>query len=466
MALQRNYVFAVIAVVCFAAQGLTQSSSPLNALLSSMTSQTQEQWVATYGGGNSESVTDSAQAKGGGFFVCGQTFATDADAWVVRINDLGNVRWEISLGGDGRDQVQAVLATEDRGCLLAGSTNSFGAGGTDGWIVKLDARGSVQWQQTYGGLEDELFATMDVSPNGYYVGGTIDSQSTGLDAWILEIGNDGSILWQETLVGEFDDRVRSLAATDDGLVFTADSRSSFIPLEPVPEIPFFRPWLVRLDGNGNVRWQKTFNFSGGDAWNHLVALPDGGFIVTGEILAMGFYRGDVWLAKIDKHGNLVWNRAYGDNSGVNFVDSGAQVQPRSDGGFTVAGSTGTGGAGSEDVWLVRVDREGNLLSSRAFGGIGFENGAGLTSFEKGFLVVGTAGSFGSSPDAFVLHLPERALSSVLCNVITPTAPNVWTPVIMIGSPNPGPVPTFVVPAVSGATRTVLVDAVQYICPPS
>ena len=177
-----------------------------------------------------------------------------------------------SRAGTGKE----VLATSDGGCIAAGQTDSFGAGGADGWIVKLDANGSVQWQKTYGGRGFEGFTTIAASPRGYYVGGMVNMQQPEQNAWVLEIDPAGNIIWQEFFDGNHFDHLTSIAATPEGLVFVANSNSDLA--DKPANVPFFRPWLVCLDPDGAVQWSKTYNVSGGDMWNHIATTRDGGFV--------------------------------------------------------------------------------------------------------------------------------------------------------------------------------------------
>jgi hypothetical protein len=298
-----------------------------------------------------------------------------SDAWALRMGLGGEVAWEVASGGKGREEFASLLATPDGGCILAGFTESFGAGLEDGWIVKLSAAGLVEWQKTYGGVDLDSFTSLAPSPDGYYVGGSTVVVATARDAWVLEIDFSGGVLWQETSGGKGDDRLRSLAATPDGVAFTADSNSSLSGAS----VPFFRPWLVKLDGNGVPAWQKTYNLSGGDTWNHLVALDGGGFEATGEILAAAFFRGDVWVVKLEDDGDVIWDARFGDNFANLGADTGRRVRPMRNGDFMVGGTIETAGA---NPWLLRLDSSGVLLWDRMYGGLSFDNGTSLNGLPR------------------------------------------------------------------------------------
>ena len=418
-------------------------------------------WVASFGGGGAEYATGCASTSDGGTYVAGRTtsFGTgQIQTWVARLGPRGEVRFEVVLGGAGRDELGALLETPDGGCLLAGFTSSFGAGDLDGWLVKLSPAGAIEWQKTYGGPGEESFTALDASPNGYYVGGVVDAN--GDDAWILEVAPDGSVLWQQRMGGTTLDRVTSLVATPEGPVFTAISDSRLNPEEPA--VTFFRPWLVALDEDGDVRWQRAYDYSGGDAWNHVIALPDGGFVVVGEIIAMGFNRGDVWLVRLDEDGDVVWDWRYGDHFRNNWVDSGVEVRPRANGGFLVAATTGTASpGGNEAIWLMALDENGILEWDRVYGDFAFFGGAvGLAVGARGSVtLVGFQGG-----DVQVLRLLPGGRAGPACRVTHSTSPNIWIGPLSVHVAFGATVATSFVPADSGST-TLSVSSRLFVCGP-
>jgi len=418
-------------------------------------------WALAFGGTDFDAAAALAEAAGGDLFAAGHTRSSGAggaDAWVARLGPEGRVRWERAIGGTGEDLALSLAATPDGGCIVAGVTSSFGAGGEDGWILKLGASGAIEWQRTYGSAGQDAFAAIAASPRGYFVGGALEDAGLLHDAWILEIDSTGDVLWQESFGGGGDDRLRSLAATTGGVAFSADSNSALGGVE----VPFFRPWLVRLDGDGAALWQRSYDFSGGDSWSQLVALEGGGFVATGEILATGFFRGDLWVVRLDDAGAIVWDARFGDHFGIPGYDAGLGVRPAPGGGFVVLGSTGT--AGPTDLWLVGLDSRGELAWEQTFGGPGLDNGAALCVSSGGdCLLAGDSGSFGAgSADAFLLRVPPGGVATG-CDLSRATAPAAWSSALAVAAPAVPPELTGVVPQASGARVTVLATR-SVVCP--
>lgn len=348
-------------------------------------------WTKIHGGAGADWLLAAAPDGKRGLFGAGQTFSFGAgfdDGWLARLGPRGRTRWEFALGGAAADMLTSVIATPDGGCIAAGTTSSSGAGGTDGWIVKLGPQGAVLWERTYGGTADESFAEIALAADGgpatYYVAGTAAFDKNLNDAWVLALDAAGTPLWQKTYGGALDEYMGAMVPTPDGLVFTAASTSSF----GGPAVTFTRPWLVRLDETGVPVAQRTLDYSNGDILADLVALPDGTFAATGELGAMGFFRGDVWVLRLDAGLNVIWDWRFGDNNQVSYFDGGRRILATPEGELIVIGSTATDGAGSEDIWVLQLDGSGTLIHERTFGAGGFDNGLCAAADPDGLMFLG------------------------------------------------------------------------------
>jgi hypothetical protein len=413
-------------------------------LCTTLTTRAQQRWVQSFSG--SQRAADLSVAADGGVFLVGSSLTNDPgvfDAWIARLDADGVSLWERNLEAPGWDEAFSVLSTPDGGCIVAGFTASSGAGGRDGWLVKLDAVGSVQWQRTYGDADDNEFVAVANSPDGYYVGGiTGDSSTEDYDAWVLEVDLAGDVLWQQNFGGDFEDRLMALSATPGGVVLTVDARSA-IDGEEGKAVAFYRPWMVQLDGDGNTVWQKTYNYSGGDGWNAIAPVSDG-YLVVGEIIAKGFHRGDVWVVKLDVDGDVVWDRRYGDNFGTWFYDAAVDVVPTADGGAAVLATTATAGV-NQAWWLLKLDALGVLQWDRVYDAPSFDTAIALEQTPGGDLYAG--GSFGTT--AMILRLGPNGTTS--CDLSSPTAPQSWTDSLMIEATAGSAVSTRVAPSASSAT---------------
>ncbi len=164
-------------------------------------------WAKTYGNPTAFNAAFSIQTTpDGGFVVAGITngYAVDSlivgDVWVFRIDSTGNIIWQHAYGGPGADYASSIARTPDDGFIVAGWTNSFGAGGQDAWLLRLNNTGGVIWQKTYGGAQEDVALSVEpTSDRGFIVAGfTNSSGAGGQDAWVFKLTPTGNIVWQKT----------------------------------------------------------------------------------------------------------------------------------------------------------------------------------------------------------------------------------------------------------------------------
>jgi hypothetical protein len=193
-------------------------------------------WAKTYGNATAFNAAFSIQTTpDGGFVVAGITngYAINTlivgDVWVFRIDATGNIIWQNAYGGPGADYASSIARVSDDGFIVAGWTNSFGAAGQDAWLLRLDNTGGVIWQKAYGGTgQDVALSVEPASDRGFIVAGfTNSSGAGGQDAWVFKLTPTGNVVWQKTYGGPGDDRAVSAQQTTDGGFVVAATTSSF-----------------------------------------------------------------------------------------------------------------------------------------------------------------------------------------------------------------------------------------------
>jgi len=290
-----------------------------------------------------------------------------------------------------------VDRTSDGGYIVAGSTNetswvvpgSYLSGhDSDGWLLKLDASGNVQWQKSYRTPgTDALYKVKQTSDGGFVAVGLTsrpDWGGVGVNAWVLRVDSQGNIVWDNSYGGNQTEQANDIVQTSDGGFLVVGFTYSF---------GGFPAWVLRLDSAGGIVWQKAYNSTLGDSEaNSVVATSDGGFVIAGEYrpdLTSSQTYSELWLFKIDKDGGLVWQKAY---SGAGKGDIGYSVYQTSDQGFVVAGFTTSYGEAWADVWVLRLDSQGTVLWQKAYGGGGtvmfHEAYSVIQLFDGGFVVAG------------------------------------------------------------------------------
>ena len=159
-------------------------------------------WQKTYGGVTFDCAESIQQTTDGGYIVAGRTGsltgyfgASDSDAWVLKLDADGNPLWQKTYGGGTFDEARSIQQTTDGGFIVAGVTNSFGIGDYDFWVLKLDSSGNPLWQKTYGGVTfDYVLSIQQTTDGGFIVAGETNSSGAGVyDFLVLKLNNNGEI---------------------------------------------------------------------------------------------------------------------------------------------------------------------------------------------------------------------------------------------------------------------------------
>ena len=173
--------------------------------------QAAKMWTQTHGGTDDEYGYSVVETDDGGYTIAGETFsfgAGSSDVWLIRINATGNAQWNQTYGGPSLDNGLSVVETSDGGYMVAGYTASFGAGGADVWLIKTNATGNAQWNQTYGGPNNDVgWSVVETSDGGYAIAGRTDSYGAGgRDFWLVKTNATGTAQWNQTYGGSDDDQ--------------------------------------------------------------------------------------------------------------------------------------------------------------------------------------------------------------------------------------------------------------------
>jgi len=337
------------------------------------------QWTKTIGGKEDDKGYSLIQTADGGYAIAGVTKsfgAGERDVYVVKLDAKGNLQWTKTIGGPKDDWGLSLIQTSDGGYAIAGSTESFGAGQLDVYVVKLDAKGNLQWTKTIGGGDWDVGTSLiQTSDGGYAIAGSTESFGAGeADVYVVKLDAKGNLQWTKTIGGENEDLGNSLIQTSDGGYAIAGDTKSF-------GAGSWDVYIVKVDANGNLQWTKTIGRKGWDAGRSLIQTADGGYAITGETYSFGAGGYDVYVVKLDAHGNLQWTKTI---DGPNY-DEGRSLIQTADGGYAIAGETYSFGAGGYDVYVVKLDRNGDACC--AFGHTAFSQ----TSR------VGSGGRLGNSP---------------------------------------------------------------------
>jgi hypothetical protein len=258
------------------------------------------QWAKTYGGTSWDIASSVQQTSDGGYIVVGWTLSFGAGNWdifLIKTDAKGNIQWAKTYGGTDDDSAYSVQQTSDGGYIVAGYTRSFGEG-SDILLIKTDANGNIQWAKTYGGESSERASSVQqTSDGGYIVAGYTNSFGAGeVDIFLIKTDANGNIQWAKTYGGARDDRAFSVQQTSDGGYIVAGETESF----GAGERDIF---LIKTDAKGNMQWAKTYGGTSYDWAFSVQQTYDGGYILAG--ITGSFADGvGIFLIKTDAKGNI------------------------------------------------------------------------------------------------------------------------------------------------------------------
>jgi uncharacterized delta-60 repeat protein len=351
------------------------------------------------GGSNNDFANSIIQSSDGGYVVAGYTnsFGGSYDFYVVKLYSSGSVAWTKTIGGSGDDQANSVVQSSDGGYIVAGYTTSFGASGADMYVVKLGSGGNVQWTKTIGGSDDDFANSVIQSSDGGYViaGYTQSFGAGGPDMYVVKLDSNGNVVWTKTIGGSNGDVANSIVQSSDGGYVVAGETLSF-------GASGRDIYVVKLDSSGNIVWTKTIGGTNDDVANSIIQSSDGGYVIAGYTQSFGAGGWDIYVVKLDSSGNVIWSKTIGGGD----ADVAYSIIQSSDGGYIVIGRTQSFGAGGYDVYVVKIDSSGNVLWTKTIGGGSVDEARSITqSSDGGFAIAGYTQSFGAgSYDIYVVKM--------------------------------------------------------------
>ena len=343
------------------------------------------QWAKSFVGlGYPASVQSVAD---GGYIAVGNSLAFNA--WVIKLDANGEVSWQKTFDGMIGG---AVHPTADGGFIVGGEVFSTARVGST-LLLKLDAGGNVIWQRTYSDSDANFNYTLEPTLDGGYIA-TGGRRGQGLSTiWVIKLSASADVAWQKKYVstseGE-DDAITAARPTSDGGYILAGGTTSFGEGNG-------DAWLMRLSASGEVIWQKTYGGRFGDSFVWMQSTLDSGYIVAGSTTALG-PRKKAWVLRLDADGNVIWQKAYG----IDGLDAGVgSIRETPDGGFVMAGGMYSLEGGVSTAWVLKLDTSGEIVWQRGYGIDGpLSTGLVLVTPDGGYIVAGSS----SLKDAWLLKL--------------------------------------------------------------
>jgi len=302
-----------------------------------------------------------------------------------------DTEWETAIGGSGFDYADSVQQAADGGYIVVGTTFSNDNGG-DCYVAKTDASGNVEWEKALGGSEHESGrAVARTTDGGYIIAGKTASYGTAGDFYVVKADASGNVEWENNFGGSsFEEAFAVQQTADGGYILVGDTNSYGAGQSDA--------YLVKTDASGNLIWDMALGAAGFDHGYAAEQTTDGGYIIAGTTTSYGA-GGDFYLVKADASGNLEWEKTFG---GSDF-DCAFDVTQTTDGGYILVGETLSFGAGSYDFYVVKTDASGNAEWEKTYGGSEWDDGLSIEqTTDGGYIIAGNSGSSSVNGDGYVV----------------------------------------------------------------
>ena len=392
------------------------------------------------------------------------------DYHLLKLNQQGQKVWEKYFGGSRHDYLMSSVATQEGGFAIIGTSfsNQSGdkkennLGGSDVWMLRLDENGNELWQKTFGTKSnDDASAVVQSTDQGFFVAGSFvsapGSRAFGSkDVFVFKLEKDGKLKQTTLLGGTSVDEVSDMIATPDGGavllvystspmmndklsmindddIFTANHQLSTIHRQPKTEESFGGGdyWIVKLDKNANVEWQKSYGGSGDDRPKSVV-YTDTGYLVAGETTSpsSGNKKDDIkegtdlWVLNLDKQGNELWQKSYNFGNrdvvmSVSEIKEQREKNKETTKGFLLGGYTQAEEKVKKDdekFWMLYIDHNGKEEWRRYVEGKEKKNEERLVSarFQRdgSYLLAGTSADQLGEENWKVVKLGGKALEDL------------------------------------------------------
>lgn len=342
------------------------------------------------------------QTSDNGFAITGTGFAMDqytGDLYVLKTDQAGKKQWAKNIGGSNAESGQSIIQLPDHGYVIAGTTQSFGAGQRDVYVVRLDENGNLLWAKTYGGPYDDMANSIIKTNDGALIL-TGTSWFTGegdFDLLVMKIDYQGNVIWIKDFQEHFcfgSIGAQIINTLDGGYAIAGTTNLHTTYGNDISNF-----YLVKLDVSGNLQWSKHVGGFSFDNCYGLAQLSDGAYVMCGSTYYYGAGYSDAYVVKINSSLNVEWAKTIG-GTGIDFANSVIQIP---DGGLALIGSTNSYGTGQHvyNIYIFKLVANGNLVWSNTYGRNYFSVGYSLINTNDGYLAVtGYATNYGSGSDIF------------------------------------------------------------------
>ncbi len=354
-------------------------------------------------GGHYDDMANDIISLDDGFLLVGKTQSFgegSSDAYIIKTDKFGNKVFSAAYGGRNGEVANAVVEMDD--CfMVAGMTNSFGNRVQSIYLSKISKTGDFIWQKAYYSDEDDYYSAMDmvrIGKNNLLLAGTeehVKFFSSQVDFYLTSINTDGQRNGIKRYGGEDPERANSIISTTDGYVIAGLTDTWGHGREDA--------YVVKIDKDGNRLWHNAYGFKGDETANQIIETKDGGYILVGSSDSDYRNQKGVYVVKLRSDGMRQWQSLYGSREN----DEGFGIAEAAD-GYVVAGYTKGTDNYDSDVYLIKIDKNGNIMWERKYGSSKDDRANAIIKVNGGYAITGYSTSIENySKEVYLLRVDEN-----------------------------------------------------------
>lgn len=316
-------------------------------------------WQKVFGDTHTSSADAMSQTTDGGYIVAGNTMSNAqglTDAWLVKLDNNGQKQWDKKIHRSYSDVINDIIKTTDGGYIMAGYTRNYG-NDYHSWVVKVDKDGHKQWDKIFGDSTNEGFqSVIQTTDGGYALTGRTRANVTGsLDLFVIKLDGNGNKQWDKIFGGNREEGGNSIIQTTDGGYIILGYNNT-------KGLSKYSNWLIKLNSNGDKQWDKAIKGVDNELATDMIPTADGGYALAGARQGAASTL-DVWVAKLNSNGDKQWDKVFKNQK----VSAALSILQNKDGSYTIAGSQRKKLPDRSDIRVLKIDKNGNKLWDKFFG---------------------------------------------------------------------------------------------------
>jgi len=311
----------------------------------------------------------------------------------INVNIIGGINvWQKTYGGSSNDWANYIKQAYDNGYVVVGGTRSFGAGSSDVYIIKLNEEGEKEWEKTFGGINYEEAHIIHRTYDGGYI---IAGYANGV--YVIKLDSNGQKELEEILGKSWHDNAFYIHQTSDWRYIIVGYKYSY-------EKQNGQVYIIKLVRNGNKEWEKVYSENLDNIAYSICDTSDNGYIIVGCTLLLG-NGWDIYILKVDSKGNKIWEKSLGGSGD----DEGYSILRTDDGGYLIAGITTSLRAGNYDAYFVKINPYGEKVWDKTYGWVKIDKIYSLQkNIDGNYIAVGETNSFGAGEnDIYIIKIDKN-----------------------------------------------------------